>query len=164
MQLYDINEFRATKNWPYAVCAGCVIYRTTAQGVAEVLLLKREAENDRTVEDFITYHLPKGHNNVNETLMQTAVREALEETGSKVDIQTYLGALTKEYTYKNNFCSRTFHYFAAKWQADVQAMDSEHDERLWAPINQAEKMLGAPNPKGEDELIRRFKTFMELTA
>lgn len=163
MQLYDTNEYRATKNWPYAVCAGCVIYKIDAHGNAEVLLLKREVENERSEEDFVTYHLPKGHNASNETLMQTAKREATEETGSKVNIVTYLGALTKEYTYKNNLCNKTFHYFAAIWIADVRKMDDEHDEKLWVNVNQAEELLGKPNPKGEDELIRRFKKYLELT-
>lgn len=128
-----------------------------------MLLLKRAAENTLTAEDFITYHLPKGHNEFNETLLETAVRETGEEAGCSVEIQTYLGTLNKEYTYKGNFYSRAFHYFAALWQQDIGVMDQEHDEKVWVSIDEAGKLLGKPNPKGEDELIRRLKKFLELT-
>lgn len=163
MQLYDVNEFRASKNWPYAICAGCVIFRKDSSNKVEVLLLKRLAENTHTAEDFVTYHLPKGHNQLNETLLETAVRETTEETGSRVRTQTYLGALNKEYTYRGDFYSRTFHYFAALWEADTGEIDQEHDEKVWVSLDDAEKLLGPPNPKGEDEIIRRFQKYLELT-
>lgn len=162
MNLYDANEYRATKNWPYAVCAGCLIYRVHGNE-PEVLLLSRDADNEITAEDFLTYHLPKGHLRFDETLVEAAVREVREETGSLVEVETYLGALTKEYTYKDNRYNRTFHFFAAKWIESVQDMDSEHDGSKWTKLREAEELLALPNPKGEDEIVRRFKRYLELT-
>lgn len=161
MKLYDTNEFRATAEWPYAVCAGCVVYRKN-EGSTEILLLERTAENDMTAEDFVTYHLPKGHVRFTETLVDAAVRETREELGCEAQLQTYLGAIQKEYVFKGINYNRTFHFFAAKWQKDVADIDEEHDSRLWVALEDAQKILGLPNPKGEDELIKRFKKFLEL--
>ena len=162
MDLYDTNEFRATSKWPYAVCSGCIVYRVTDK-VAEVLLLKRDAQNNRTEENFLTYHLPKGHVAFNESLPQAAIRETLEEAGCTVESQTYLGALQKQYVYKDKNFSRTFHFFAALWKNDVSAIDQEHDSKIWIPIDEAETLLAAPNPKGEDEVVIRLKRYLELT-
>lgn len=161
MHLYDTDEYRATKDWPYAVCAGCLVYRGSGDNI-ELLLLKRDADNEISAEDFLTYHLPKGHLKFDETLVDAATREVLEETGAVVDIQTYLGALTKEYAYKGSVYNRTFHFFAAQWQSDTSVMDNEHDAREWVPLEEAEELLGQPNPKGEDDIVRRFKKYLEL--
>ncbi len=162
MKLYDTDEFRATKQWPYAVCAGCVVYRLL-QDKVEILLLERNAENDLTNEDFVTYHLPKGHIRFSEPLLEAAIRETLEELGCEVKVQTYLGAIQKEYIFKGINYNRTFHFFAAEWQEDVANIDDEHDSRSWVTLEDAAQLLGPPNPKGEDELIKRFTNFLELT-
>ena len=82
MQSKDIFEYRATKDWPYAISSGCVVYRYVGDEL-QVLLLKRAAgdfpelsDNDRD-----TFHLPKGGVERRETLEQTALREITEETG-----------------------------------------------------------------------------------
>ncbi len=163
MKMYNTNEFRATAQWPYAVCSGCVVYRKNKDNI-EILLLERTAENDMTAEDFVTYHLPKGHVKFTETLIDAAIRETLEELGCKVQLQTYLGAIQKEYVFKGINYNRTFHFFAAEWQKDVAHIDEEHDSRLWVGLEDAQKLLGPPNPKGEDELIERFTKFLELES
>ena len=162
MQLYSTDEYRASKKWPYAVCAGCIVYKQTATGI-QVLLLERAAENERTEQDVATYHLPKGHVGFNETLMQTAVREVKEETGCSVEIETYLGALQREYIYKGDNFNRTFHFFAAALQSEESGMDDEHDGKFWVNPDNAVKLLGKPNPKGEDEVVYRFIQYLELT-
>jgi len=161
MQLYPTNEYRASKHWPYAICAGCVVYKQTPRGI-QILLLERSADNERTEQDVVTYHLPKGHVGLGETLLQTALREVKEETGCEVAVQTYLGALQSEYSYKGDTFSRTFHFFAAIYQSEKDTMDKEHDAKSWVSLEQAIRLLGAPNPKGEDEIVRRLQKFLEV--
>lgn len=162
MLMYESNEYRASKDWPYAFCSGTVVYRSI-KGKTEVLLLVMSAQNDRTEENFVTYHLPKGHVCFHETIIEAAKRETLEETGAEVDIKTYLGAIQKEYKFRGNLFNKSFQYFAAEWVKDVRTIDDEHDSREWVDIDKAIKLLGKPNPKGEDEIVRRLKKFLEIT-
>lgn len=166
MQPDDLKEYRATKLWPYHISAGCVVYRLK-DGRVEVLLLSRDQASDPQSAGGLptSYHLPKGTVNVNETLAEAAARETNEEAGVEVEIGAYIGSSL------NNFNSpvsemkieKTTLYFAAQWQKDVDQMDSEHDGRVWTSIDKAEELLGQPNPKGEDEVIRCFKKYLELT-
>lgn len=164
MQLYDVSEYRASKNWPYAISAGCVVYRESPRGI-EVLLLGREPAHTHNTTKQRAFNIPKGHVSQDETLQQSAVRETEEEAGVTAEIKTYLGALQRHFLHpvhkvKNE---KTIHYFAAEWQKDLPVMDSEHDDKVWVLLNEAEKLLGPPNPKDEDEIIRRLKHFLELT-
>src|SRR4051812_6348906 len=97
MQFYDSGEYRASKKWPYAISAGCVVYRPQEE-TTEVLLLCREPHTTSWDGDTVTYHLPKGHAKINESLTDAAVRETQEETGNKVELITYLGALHHIFT------------------------------------------------------------------
>lgn len=163
MKLYDVNEFRASEKWPYSVSAGCVVYRKSQSGT-EVLLLRREPTHSHNYSTEPSYNLPKGHVAFDETLLTAAERETEEEAGVEVDIQTYLG--TKFWDTVHPFhgvnVKKTVHYFAALWKNDLPGIDDEHDEKVWVSPDEAEKLLGKPNPKGEDEIIKRLKDFLEL--
>lgn len=166
MQLNDSNEYRATKEWPYAISAGCIVFRKIDTKV-EVLLLVRDSskiEWGRSQNQKLSYHLPKGHCGFNETLAQAAVRETQEEAAVEGEVQTYLGARTDIFVHPNTQypTDKTVHYFALLWKNDLPGMDSEHSSKTWVSIEEAEKLLGKPNPKGEDELIRRFKKYLEV--
>ncbi|GAA6133419.1 NUDIX hydrolase [Oceaniserpentilla sp. 4NH20-0058] len=71
------------------------------------LLFVEETDNDRTV-----FNQPAGHIEENETLIQAAQRETLEETGHNCEITHYIGL----YTYKapSNGVMYHRHCFAAK--------------------------------------------------
>lgn len=164
---YPSGELRASNNWPYALAAGCVVYRKSPMGI-EVLLLSKMQKTDPTSagDNLQSYHLPKGHAKIGETLETTAQRETEEEAGCVVEIQTYLGSLHWKYVHSQypHVFDKTVHSFLALWKKDQGEMDQEHDARLWVPIQKAKQLLGAKsNPKGEDELISRAQTFFELS-
>lgn len=166
MDLYDGNEYRATTRWPYSIGAGCVVFRLE-DGMVEVLLLVRDASPQFTELNqglATTYHIPKGHANVDETLQQSAIRETAEEAGVDVNIRTYLGTKTDTFVHpKANIKNvKTVHYFAAEWLGDSTSGDHEHSSKTWVTLDEAKKLLGAPNPKGEDEIIERLKKYLEL--
>jgi 8-oxo-dGTP pyrophosphatase MutT (NUDIX family) len=165
MLMYESNEYRANKNWPYAICAGCLVYRKTDSGI-EVLLLKRNAGHSHNSVDGVTYNLPKGHVDFGETLEQTALRETEEEAGCKVKIQTYLGANYREFNHPKFKVDnkKTIHFFAAEWVSDTQSMDNEHDDREWVYLDKATDLLGGPNFKGEEVIATRLKQFLELSG
>ena len=165
MKLYNTDEIRATEKWPYAIAAGCVVYRLV-DSEAEVLLLRREGGhiNDPNQKD-ASYNLPKGHTSFDESLIQTALRETCEEAGVEVEIQTYLGANIHEFIHPRHgmFNSKTTHYFAAQWKNDISDMDHEHDDKEWVSCAHAIELLSAPGVKrGEAQFIEHLQNFLQL--
>jgi len=164
--MYESNEYRASKNWPYAIAAGCVVYRVQNNKV-EVLLLSRDFDHDAYSagnKDHPSYHLSKGHVHFREPLEDAAQRETREELGVEVEVIGYLGSLRHDFNHPKhrNTTDKTIHYFSATWIKDVDRVDNEHDGRMWVLVDEAAKLLGPPNPKGEDEIVKRFIKSMEL--
>lgn len=164
MKFYESDEYRATKNWPYSIGAGCVVYRIV-DGRTEILLMMRRAgEFPQFLDGHVdSYHLPKGHMKLDETVTQTAIRETEEEAGCKVEIKTYLGARVNQYTDVGIVRDKIIHYFAGEWQEDSVPMDTEHSDRLWVSLVEALKLVGSTNPKREDIIIKRLQEFLELS-
>ncbi len=165
MKLYNSDEIRATEQWPYAVAAGCAVYRIVDDSV-EVLLLRREGGhiNDPNQKE-ASYNLPKGHTSFDESLVQTALRETKEEAGVDVEIETYLGATIHEFVHPRHsmFNSKTTHYFAARWKSDVSNMDHEHDSKVWVSPEKAGELLSAPGVKrNESQFVDHLQKFIEL--
>ncbi len=167
MKFYEDGEYRASKDWPHAICAGCVVYREV-EGEVEVLLLFHEGPETDNNPEFTgrnTYHLPKGHMHLSETIAQAALREAREETGCSAELEGYLGIRHWSYLHpKTKFqTEKVTHYYAAKLVSEDADIDNEHDGKTWVPINQALTLLGAPNKKQEDEIVQRLKEFLEVS-
>lgn len=168
MELYESGEYRAIEGWPYAISAGCVVYRQSDQGEVEILLLVRDgrkSDYNRDKSQIISYHLPKGHCKISELLTETAKRETAEEAGVEVAIITYLGIREDDFIppLTSIRTRKTVHYFAAQWRKDLQGHDHEHTDTKWVFVDEALELLGAPNPKGEDEIVRRLKKFLILS-
>lgn len=163
MKLYPTNEYRSTKDWPYAIGAGCVVFREINGKVEVLLLLRKAGEYPELIDgDVDSYHLPKGHLAMGETLEQTAIRETAEEAGCEVELETYLGSRMNQYTDVGIKRDKSIHYFAGRWVKDLDDIDHEHSDRIWVSLDDAIKKIGGSNPKREDEVLRRFKKFLEL--
>lgn len=164
MQLSDNSEYRASKDWPYAISAGCVVYRFKDDKL-QVLLLKRAAGDfpELPDSDKDTFHLPKGGVARTETLEQAALRETAEEAGVEVVIKAYLGSRIYEWDSHRGFQQhKTVHYFAGEWQRDLEAMDQEHSEKLWLPYSKALNLLMAQhNPKQEELFLQNLQRYLE---
>lgn len=166
MDLYSSNEYRATKDWPYAVSSGCVVFRH-AEGGVQVLVLPRDSAKNNWGRDGglqVSYHLPKGHVGLDETLQEAAKRETEEEAGVELVVKAYLGTREDVFTHPNTKIDtiKTVHYFAAEWQGNLPTKDNEHDAPVWVSVDEAVRLLGPPMPKHEDEIIERLKKYLEL--
>lgn len=163
MKFYESGEYRATKDWPYAICAGGVVYRLSNSGIEVLLLFRRAGQFPQLPDGHIdSYHLPKGHMGLRELPDQAASREIAEEAGCKVELTTYLGARVNQYTDAGIARDKIIHYFAAQWVEDLSGIDNEHSDRLWVSIDEALTLVGGSNPKREDIIINRLKKFLEL--
>lgn len=165
MKLYESGEYRASANWPYSISAGCAVYRQ--KGYLEILLLVRKAGDYPELPDhnIDSYHLPKGHLKLAETLETAASRETAEEAGVNVKITTYLGML--RHNYKDQLQhDKAVHYFAGLWQSNLPFKDDEHSEVKWVKIDEAIELLkyikDKPNPKQEHKILQRLKIFLQI--
>ena len=164
MKLYESGEYRATKNWPYSIAAGCVVYKIEAGELEVLLLLRKAGEFPQFIDGNVdTYHLPKGHIKLNETVEQAAVRETAEEAGCQVKIQTYLGARVNQHIDGGIPRDKIVHFFAAKWLRDLDSIDTEHSDKSWFNYKEAVRLIGKNNPKREDIVVKRLVDFLELT-
>lgn len=103
------------------ISSGAVVYRKLTTNQIEVLLLYREATN--------SWHLPKGTQEVGESLETTAVREVKEETGVEVLLCDYLSSLPSVFERNGEQIQKQTHYFLAEpLQVNTDQHDAEHTE------------------------------------
>lgn len=115
------------------VSSGAVVYKLDAE-VPHFLVMRRALRG--------TMHLPKGTRSGNESLEETALREIQEETGYRVTLENYLGALPSTFEREGEMIQKETHYFVALADdAPVQAPDAEHDEITFLPYEEAHALL-----------------------
>lgn len=150
------NLFRAKPDWPYSVSSGGVVYRQNGQATYYLLLYRGK--------DPTHWHLPKGIVEDDTSLEATALREAAEETGAKVSLQSYLGAGQTDYYFHDLHIIKTIHYFLLRYEgASENGMDSEHDGVEWVDYEAALKNLET-SPKREAEFIQRAHLWLSEHA
>ncbi len=152
------EEYRTTKDWPYHVSAGGVIYQIENQET-EILLLYRSAkfnsETNREAKD--TWHLPKGTLHYGETIEDCAIREIREEASVEVEIQAYLGSRIADWQSESCHKIKNAHYFLMKYLGESDgAMDDEHESKGWFPLHKAKDLLPF-----EMEMIDRAKEALD---
>lgn len=97
----------------------------------EVLLMYRKKTN--------SWHLPKGTRVGEESILETALREVKEETGSDVLVERYLGRLLSR---KANSSPKLTHYYLAHPATFAGSRhDVEHDAVAFVPFFKARRLL-----------------------
>ena len=104
---------------PVEQAAGGVVWRDGEQGV-ELLLVHRPAYGDWT--------FPKGKLEKNESLVECARREVLEEAGVRPAIGCYLGYVSY---YKRSGRPKVVHYWAMRAEGVTFAPSAEVDDIRW---------------------------------
>lgn len=109
-------------------------------GSLEVLIIKRSRPRQNDVV------FPKGHIEEGESLQETAVREALEESGRIVVLKKSLGS--EEYIWKDDVRKavivRRIYWFLAEsvQEGDPHPEEGEGEmEALWVPVDEARDLL-----------------------
>ena len=144
------KEYRLTKEWPYHVSCGGVVYRPK-DGELEIMLLVRHDGS---------FDIPKGTLHFGETLEGCALREVEEESGQTAEIIGYLGSALAEGVDKNSGAkiSKATHYFALKWVSDTGTHDDEYDHIEWVTVEDAQSKLKASSA----EVVGRLVEFTRL--
>lgn len=154
------SEYRATKDSPYHISAGCVVYKWDQKQLMFALLLRFRKNYPEQTADL--WFLPKGTLGHKETLEQCAERETEEETGLKIEIEQYLGITHRQWTGADRmYRDKITHYFLAKSLGENGAgHDHEYDEVTWFPANDAIAKLSELKHPGEYEIASRAKTIL----
>ena len=142
-----IKEYRLTKEWPYHVSCGGIVYRSKGDELEVMMLVHHDGSFD----------IPKGTLHFGETLEACALREVKEESGQITEITGYLGSRLDEGVDKNSSAkiSKATHYFALKWLSDTGIHDDEYDRIEWARPDEAQNKLKASSA----EIVGRLVEF-----
>jgi len=122
-----------------AVSAGGVVYRQN-DGSIEVALCGRR--------DPPRWSLPKGTPDDGETIVQTAVREAQEETGLQVEVEEPIGSIRYWFVGSPDQTrfNKTVHFYLMSYRGGrTQDHDPEFDDVEWFPAEEAQRRLTYPN-------------------
>lgn len=128
--------------------AGAVLWRHTGERL-ETALVHRPRYDD--------WSLPKGKVDPGETIVDTAAREILEETGFEAILGRYLTRTEYEVPLRTGHgtAPKTVDYFAAEAVSGKFELNDEVDELRWLPVEDAEKLL----TKAEDvHVLRQFSS------
>lgn len=119
-----------------ATSAGGIVIRFT-DGTPELVVGKRRRERDA-----VTWTLPKGTPDPDETTEQTAVREVCEETGLEVRILRPLDDIEYTFVTGGTRIHKTVHYFLmVPTGGDLARHDHEFAEVRWVPFEEAAGLL-----------------------
>lgn len=118
----------------HEISAGGIVVRCTKKGKCAIAVIKRSDMNDWT--------LPKGHQERNESLQETAIREVFEETRIRAVPVLYLGSFTYFVVGRTKKgvprrIHRTVHWFLMKYKKSrLRRLDREVERVLWVSVNE----------------------------
>ena len=119
-----------------ATSAGGIVIRFT-DGTPELVVGKRRRERDG-----VTWTLPKGTPEADETTEQTAVREVREETGLEVSIVRAFDFIEYWFVTGRTRIHKIVHYFLmVPTGGDLAGHDHEFAEVRWVPFGEASSLL-----------------------
>ncbi len=117
-------------------CGALVVRREQDQYY--ILMIRHKAGGNRS--------FPKGHVEAGETEYETALREVMEETSSRIAIVSDFRA-TVNYRPSPGVMKEVVYFLAFTTSADIKAREGEIAEVEWVPLDQAEECLAHDNDK-----------------
>ena len=117
-------------------CGALVVRREQDQYF--ILMIRHKAGGNRS--------FPKGHVEEGETEYETALREVMEETSSRIAIVSDFRA-TVSYRPSPGVMKEVVYFLAFTTSADIKARAGEIAEVEWVPLEKAEECLAHENDK-----------------
>ena len=124
------------------VSAGGVVYNQEGEDIGIVLCGRREPA---------TWSLPKGTPDKGETILETAVREAQEETGLRVAVEGSIGSINYWFVSPSNrtrYNKTVYFYLMSVKGGCTNDHDPEFDEVKWFNVDDALQRLTYENEAG----------------
>ena len=103
-----------------------------------ILMIRHKAKGNRS--------FPKGHVEQGETESETALREVMEETSSRIAIVSDFRS-TVQYSPAPGVMKEVVYFLAFTTSADIRPREGEIAEVEWIPLEQAEACLAHENDK-----------------
>lgn len=126
-----------------ATSAGGIVVRAERDGRSLVVGMRRR---DR---DSVTWTLPKGSPDPDETIEQTACREVTEETGLDVRIVEPLPSIEYTFVQDGTRIHKTVHYFLMEpTGGDLSRHDHEFERVRWVTFADAPGLLTFQTERG----------------
>jgi 8-oxo-dGTP pyrophosphatase MutT (NUDIX family) len=138
-----------------AVSAGGVVLSQPAPDAQVALVARRSARGE------LQWTLPKGTQEAGESITETALREAREETGLEVELLTELDTIDYWFVWtpKQTRYHKFVHYFLMRAVGgDLALHDWEMEEARWYPMEEAAAAMAFPN---ERKLLERVPEALE---
>ncbi len=121
-------------------------------------LITRENNNHKEIllisSDYKSYSFPKGHQELNETLRECAVRECFEETGLQTEIIKELPRLL--YTNPETKDNIEVHLYQMKIIGGKLRSELKEIDLLWVPIEKAEEYFDYQNMKDYISSVKKL--------
>lgn len=96
----------------------------------------------------MTWSLPKGTPNPDETTEETALREVTEETGLTVRIVAPIGPIEYFFVQSGTRIHKTVHYFLMEATGgDLSGHDHEFEDVRWIDLRDAESLMSFPTER-----------------
>lgn len=138
-----------TVNPTQVISAGGVIYRFNSNKAFEIYLCKHQING---------YVLPKGKQELKETIAQTAIREVFEETGYQLIPNKLLGKISYNFILEGKNVEKEVYFFAFKYNDEEQDLDKLKDEinikkGKWVLLDQVDKII---SHKSEAEICKKL--------
>lgn len=137
----------------HEVSAGGLIWRRRTDGKIEIVLVRPAGKG--------TWVLPKGHVEPGEKVIETAMREASEESGLTVASGEPLGDVSYVYSWRDRtdgslvrIFKRVHFFLLESTGGDPSAHDGEIDEVAWLDFDEA---LKRASHKSERDLILKAR-------
>ena len=122
------------------ISAGGLVYKKNRSVIYFVLCYKKNTNR---------WHLPKGTQEFNESICNTAIREVKEETGLEVKIKIFLSNIYYKFIENQNniLNKKVAFYIMEAIGGSFKNHDKEFDKIIWADSNEAIKLLKYTNEK-----------------
>ena len=102
----------------------------------------------RRDRDGISWSLPKGTPEDDESSAATALREVREETGLEVRIIAPVGEIHYRFVREGRRIDKTVHYFLMEAVGgSLDEHDHEFEDVCWFPLSEAEAIMSFPTEK-----------------
>ena len=138
---------------PTVLAAGGVLWRRDPSD-PEVALVHRPKYDD--------WSLPKGKAKAGEHLLVTALREMTEETGYRPRIGPYLTTLRYRAPSGGRSSNKVVTYWSMRCAGGSFRANSEVDQMLWLPLEQARRRLTSASDRTVLDTFRRTRRDTEL--